>query len=38
MPQPRIGNEQHWRLETNSNYSGPFNGADRIAGLIQDLF
>ncbi len=38
IPQPRIGNEQHWRLENNRNYSGPYDGADKISRMIQELF
>lgn len=34
LPQKRSMENQHWRLETNRNYSGPFNGAENITNLI----
>jgi len=37
FPQTRIGNEQHWRLMHNNDYSGPFNGAEIIVERILDL-
>jgi len=34
FPQPRMGNEQHWRLEHCLNYDGPYDGADQMVALI----
>jgi hypothetical protein len=38
IPQPRIGNEQHWRLEKNEDFKGPFNGADILVEKLLALF
>jgi hypothetical protein len=38
IPQPRIGNEQHWRLEHCLDYNGPYDGADQMVRRIMDLF
>jgi len=38
LPQPRIGNEQHWRLENCLDYEGPYDGADQMIKMILDLF
>ena len=37
LPQFRDMEDQRWRLEANRKYSGPFDGADRIAMFIQSL-
>ncbi len=37
IPQFRNMENQRWRLETNRNYSGPFNGADRVVSYIENL-
>ena len=37
IPQPRLGNEQHWRLEMNRDYAGPYDGADNLAEMILAL-
>ncbi|MDC7234165.1 MAG: hypothetical protein PQJ58_13100 [Spirochaetales bacterium] len=37
IPQPRIGNEQHWRLENNNDYQGPYNGAELMVEQILSL-
>lgn len=36
-PQPRIGNEQHWRVEHCKEYKGPYNGAEIIVERILSL-
>uniref|UniRef100_UPI002637CCDF hypothetical protein n=1 Tax=Oceanispirochaeta sp. TaxID=2035350 RepID=UPI002637CCDF len=38
FPQPRIGNEQHWRLEHCLDYDGPYDGADQMVQRIMELF
>ncbi|MBF9018320.1 MULTISPECIES: hypothetical protein [unclassified Oceanispirochaeta] len=38
FPQPRKGNEQHWRLDHNKDYGGPYDGADKMVEMILDLF
>jgi len=38
FPQPRKGNEQHWRLEHCLNYNGPYDGADQMVKRILELF
>ncbi|MBF9018321.1 MULTISPECIES: hypothetical protein [unclassified Oceanispirochaeta] len=37
IPQPRIGNEQHWRFEHCIDYEGPFNGADILVEKLLAL-
>ncbi|MDC7234164.1 MAG: hypothetical protein PQJ58_13095 [Spirochaetales bacterium] len=37
IPQPRIGNEQHWRLENCSDYDGPYDGAEKMVNMILEL-
>ncbi len=37
LPQFRDMEDQHWRLETNRHYSGPFNGAEIMVQKILSL-
>lgn len=37
FPQPRIGNEQNWRLDTNKDYDGPYNGVVKMVEMILFL-